>query len=217
MDLFALRGLERLAAVVIGGMAIYLGYRLFQAIPGQGGEGEARISLPGDGSIMISRVGPGVFFALFGTLVVAGSLYFAIKHDETTRSTVEGLIRTRTLSGIGSPVGEATVRRRSVAMTEEVAADPQALDLDRINLRRQIEFLNQAPRILGGGLDAPQRERAERHLRDIKLRLMQTVWGSDWGDPMEFRDWAEGGPEPRDPESFGLAKTFYSAGVEGAS
>jgi hypothetical protein len=217
MDLFALRGLERLAAVVIGGMAIYLGYRLFQAIPAQGGEGEARISLPGDVSIMISRVGPGVFFALFGTLVVAGSLYFAIKHDETSRSTAEGLIRTRTLSGIGSPVGEATVRRRAVAVTEEVAADPQALDLDRLNLRRQIEFLNQSPRILSGGLSTAQRERAEQHLREIKLRLMQTVWSSDWGDPKEFRDWAEGGPEPRDPGAFGQARTFYSAGVEGAS
>lgn len=57
---------------------------------------------------------------------MAESLYFAIKHDETTRSTAEGLIRTRTLSGIGSPLGEATVRRRAVAVTEEVAADPRA-------------------------------------------------------------------------------------------
>jgi hypothetical protein len=216
MDLFALRGLERLAAVVIGGMAIYLGYRLFQSIP-QSGEGEARISLPGDVSIMISRVGPGVFFALFGTLVVAGSLYYAIKYDETTRSTADGLTRTRTLSGIGSPVGEVAVRRQTVARTEEVALELQDLELARIRLRQEMEFLNRAPSDFGAGLDAAQRERAERHLREIKLRLMQTVWGRDWGDPEHFRIWAEGGPEPGDPEAFAQARTFYAAGLEGAS
>ena len=72
-----MRGIERLVIVLIGGMAIYLGYRLFLAVKAEA-EGEAKISLPHDVTVMVSRVGPGVFFALFGSMVVIASLYFSI-------------------------------------------------------------------------------------------------------------------------------------------
>lgn len=215
MDMFAFRALERLVAVIIGGMAVYLGYRLFHAIP-HGGDGEARVSLPGEVSIMISRVGPGVFFALFGTLVVAASLYYAIKYDETTRTSPDGVTYTRTLSGIGNAGGGALVRREAVATVEEVAADPQALELERIRLRQEIEFLNRIPHALSAELNEGQRQEAARHLREIKLRLMRSVWGSDWGDPEDFRIWAEGGPEPGDGEAFRRARILYAAGQEDA-
>src|SRR5918996_4726813 len=85
MDILLLRGLERLAVVLIGGMAIYLGYRLFLAVKAEA-SGEAKISLPGDVTVMVSRVGPGVFFALFGSIVVAASLYFSIRYSDPERT-----------------------------------------------------------------------------------------------------------------------------------
>jgi hypothetical protein len=59
-----------------------------------------------------------------------------------------------------------------------------------------------------------QRQEAARHLREIKLRLMLTVWGSDWGDSGTFRNWAEGGPEPKDGKTFREARGFYASGEE---
>jgi hypothetical protein len=49
MDILLMRGLARLAIVPIGGMAIYLGYRLFLAVEAEA-EGEAKITLPNDAS-----------------------------------------------------------------------------------------------------------------------------------------------------------------------
>jgi hypothetical protein len=209
MDVFAFRALERLAAVIIGGMAIYLGYRLFLAIQ-TGGEGKAEVSLPGDVTIMISRVGPGVFFALFGTIIVAASFYYAISYSETAQATPQGTTTVRQLSGIGPSAGTAAPERTAVA--NAAARDEEAVVAERLRLRQEIEFLNRAPDLLRPGLNDGQREEIARHLREIKLRLMQSVWGDDWGDPRAFRDWAENGPEPADGKGFREARGFYDAG-----
>ena len=87
MDILLMRGIERLVIVLIGGMAIYLGYRLFLAVKAEA-VGEARITLPRDVTVMMSRVGPGVFFALFGSLVVVASLYFSIRYSDPGRDIV---------------------------------------------------------------------------------------------------------------------------------
>ena len=71
MDIVAgLRMIDRLLAVGIGGMSIYLGHRLFLALPAiRDASGE--FHLPFDIRVILWRVGPGAFFALFGTAVVA--------------------------------------------------------------------------------------------------------------------------------------------------
>ena len=70
MDEVILRATERLLAVIIGGICVYLGYRLFLRIPEQK-EGEGKIEFPGGVSVFVTRVGPGVFFAMFGAAIVA--------------------------------------------------------------------------------------------------------------------------------------------------
>ncbi len=62
----------KVAARAIGGLCIYLGHRLFFHIPGQT-DGEANLKLPGGIPIFITRVGAGVFLALFGACVVSDS------------------------------------------------------------------------------------------------------------------------------------------------
>jgi hypothetical protein len=140
MDMFAFRALERLVAVMIGGMAIYLGYRLFFTI--DGGAGNARVSLPGDVTIMISRVGPGVFFALFGTLVVAASFYYAIKYQEISQSARESTIM-RELNGIGA-AAEPGVREGRDA-TDASADQGQALELESNRLRLRQDRVSSGP------------------------------------------------------------------------
>ena len=63
-----LRMTERIIAVLIGGFSIYLGYRLFFHLPFERSH-KGELELPGV-KIVLSRVGPGVFFGVFGTLVL---------------------------------------------------------------------------------------------------------------------------------------------------
>jgi hypothetical protein len=204
MEILLMRGLERLAVVLIGGMAIYLGYRLFLAVKADA-SGEARISLPGDVTVMVSRVGPGVFFALFGSIVVAASLYFSISYSDPERDII--------YRGI-APAGRSAA---DAAITADHMASAENLELDRVRLRQEIEFLNRLPALLGPGLGEGQRATAARHVREVKLRLMSTVWAGDWSDPAGFRLWAEGGAEVEDSEAFRRARAFYEAGAEPAS
>jgi hypothetical protein len=78
MDPVSLRALERIIGVIIGGISVYLGYRLFHSLPDQM-DSEGKFILPGNISVYMSRVGPGAFFALFGVVVVIASLYFSLK------------------------------------------------------------------------------------------------------------------------------------------
>ena len=90
MDTFtafvSLRFLERLCAVVIGGIAIYLGYRLFLKVP-ERHDSAGKLVLPWDVSVVLSRVGPGIFFALFGASVV-GASFFKARMDPISLSTI---------------------------------------------------------------------------------------------------------------------------------
>src|ERR1700704_3851818 len=71
-----LRMVERILGVLLGGLLIYFGYRLFLSLPGKRGRdgGTGDFSFAGGNKIKLSKVGPGVFFALFG----AGLIVFSI-------------------------------------------------------------------------------------------------------------------------------------------
>jgi hypothetical protein len=57
MDPITLRSLERILAVLIGGVSIVLGYRLFLAVPEQrDGSGTVRLpSLHGDSAVLVTN------------------------------------------------------------------------------------------------------------------------------------------------------------------
>src|SRR2546421_1153464 len=78
----AARHFERLLIVLGGGLSIYLGYRMFLAIPRAATAaetGEGKLELPGGVSIYVTRVGPGVFFALFGAVILGLGLQHGLK------------------------------------------------------------------------------------------------------------------------------------------
>ena len=76
-----LRAVERLFIVAAGAGAIYLGYRLFLAMPDRD-RSSGKLELPGGVSIFLSRVGPGVFFSLFGAAVIAMALQFGVSFSD---------------------------------------------------------------------------------------------------------------------------------------
>jgi hypothetical protein len=91
------RAAERMLLVLVGALAIYLGYSLFLRMPNAAKgaqDGEGKIELPGGISIFLTRVGPGIFFALFGILVIGYSVTRPVNLDlppATTLASVGGL------------------------------------------------------------------------------------------------------------------------------
>ena len=82
--LLLMRMVERLFGLLAGGLCVVLGYQLFIRLP-EKADSSGKIILPGGVSIWLSRVGPGIFFALFGVAIVAYSFASAVRvTDEQT-------------------------------------------------------------------------------------------------------------------------------------
>lgn len=119
----ALRGAERLLIVLCSGLCVWLGYRLFQSLPAVHGS-SGQLELP-SAKLVISKVGPGVFFALFGALILWQAVLAQLKIDPT-------------------PSGARVTLAAS-------SGDPQALR----HVQSDVEVLNclaqAAPEVLGSG------------------------------------------------------------------
>src|SRR5205823_6596740 len=83
------RATERILLVLVGGLAVYLGYRLFQLIP-RTSKSEGKLELPGGVSIFLTRIGPGIFFALFGVAVIGYSVAQPVRLELPNVATLSG-------------------------------------------------------------------------------------------------------------------------------
>jgi hypothetical protein len=193
MDEVMLRAIERLLAVIIGGLCVYLGYRLFLCIPEQK-EGEGKIEFPGGTSIFVTRVGPGVFFAMFGAAIVGVSVQ-------------NGIVSSRQ-----NPNGERVVYQGITPMAPTIAQEAQKLD--QLKLRSHIEFLNTLPTWVKADLSAAERREMTIRREEIRLLLMEKVWSQDWGNFDEFRRWVESGAQEPVPTTLTAAAQYFRAGQE---
>jgi hypothetical protein len=180
MDLLQLRVIERVLAVIIGGMSIYLGYRLFIKVPRQK-DSSGKVMLPGDISIFFSRIGPGVFFSLFGAAVVVVSLQQSLDLDVANKASVTAESTERT----------ANLKVRYMGDTGQ--PDPAKRDAVRAEARRTIAELNKLPGMLAPDVPASRRTDVTEAVRDSKLALMGMAWDADWGDFSKFRNWVNDG------------------------
>ncbi len=189
------RALERLVNVLIGALAIYLGYRLFMNLPERREEQEGRMKLllPGDISVYVSRVGPGVFFAIFGTAIVLTSFAKTLSFDRQPSSAPaeEQAAETRpaaadsksSFSYIGS--GQTTQRH---------SAERAVVQRDLLSLRKLEEALGRAvadgsPILLAESDSAALLNALPR----IKGSLLLRVWDEKWGDAEAFAGWVQAG------------------------
>src|SRR4030088_3060405 len=76
--LLLMRMVERLLGLLAGALCVVLGYRLFINLP-EKTDSSGKVVLPGGVSIWMSRVGPGIFFALFGAAIVAYSFASTVR------------------------------------------------------------------------------------------------------------------------------------------
>lgn len=179
-QLLLLRVIERLMALLVGGFTIYLGFRLFLEIP-QSADSSGKMALPGNISIFFSRVGPGVFFSLFGAVVVALSIYRPLD-----------LIGNITP---GRPESTAENRIEFHYANEPVVGETDAARLAalRAEAARSIAELNKFPDILPADYPKTRRIDVAQAVRASKLALLASVWGKDWGEFAKFRNWVNDG------------------------
>lgn len=207
MDPFILRAVERILAVAIGGLSVYLGYRLFIKLP-ERTDSEGKVVLPGNISVYMSRVGPGAFFALFGAIVIALSFYYSITYTETTAAG-------KAPEQPGAQVSQERSKVYSGLGKTDTRGARQGLESSRALLRLDMFILNALPSALRADLGQDRRRDIERAIPGIKLALMKTVWDEDWGDPVKFEEWALKGAEGVPPEGLKQAASYYRHGLEG--
>jgi len=171
------RAAERVLLVLAGALCIYLGYSLFRNMPSIP-RGEGKLQLPGGISIFLSRIGPGVFFALFGCLVIGYSVARPVN-----LSVPAGLGQASSYSGFG----ERDTPRPAAAI--EVEGLSPEVAIARLN-----GFLANA-RV---GLSRPQADELAEAVRAAKFAIMLSEWKPEWGDRAKFADWARQSGD-RDP------------------
>ncbi|MBL8700323.1 MAG: hypothetical protein JNK67_18250 [Alphaproteobacteria bacterium] len=185
-----LRQTERLLIVLGGILAVLLGYRLFMNLP-MLERGAGKIQLPGGISIFLTRIGPGVFFALFGTGVLAYSLHQEINISAgAPAATVPG----------GGPQAAASDRLvyGGSSSAARAAADAEVRQAERNGVVGTIRVL----RAIEGTVESTWQGQAKLSaligLDDAKARLMRGVWDDrDWGPRDAFEAWRNAGmPQP---------------------
>lgn len=164
-----MRMVERLVAVLIGGMSIYLGYRLFLDIPYQRNQDKGELELPGM-KVVLSKVGPGIFFAAFGSLILYQSM--------SEKITVNGYART-------DPIEESTQADDVQHFTGAVRKSSDHLSRDRLRALTSIETLNCLHKnIISKEFMNDQKDEIELAFMQSKRALLYSVWDhKEWGDP----------------------------------
>jgi hypothetical protein len=195
------RAVERVLVIAAGIVAIWIGYRLFVLMPARD-DGESKLELPGGISIFISRVGPGVLFALFGAALIA---YAATKPISFEQS---GAIAEPGKSVSGSPT--IKLQTMSAASTASANAHPN-VPPQSLTRAAALAMINTWLRETTAGVD--QRAIGQRTMaaREAKLAIMREVWEpTQWGAYDSFHQWViEQGAQGEPPAANAQAARAY--------
>lgn len=171
------RCIERIIAVLLGGLAIYYGFRLFLVVPVQT-LSDGKIQMPGL-SVVLAKAGPGLFFAAFGAIVVVTSLMRPIQVGDGS-------------SPIYAGATEAPLPITKASGTEQQTQHP-GTEQDLAHVRLTVQTINCMQRLSTEGPKALSARDAELAVRDAKLALLACVWDvGAWGDFESFKQWTNG-------------------------
>lgn len=211
---FIWRGIERLLIVGVGGLSIFLGYSLFLKIP-QKDDGSGEFKFPGGISVVLSRVGPGIFFALFGSSVIGMAIY-AQATAPAARFTMGSSSSDQEKVTYPPPSDNWKV---SYSTGLETAADVQSLRSDRTIAIGDIRFLIDIQKSLStaenkGKVVVTQHtiNIADSAISRVKRLVMQSVWDDQWGDYGAFTRWVKGGAQQPIPEKARQAAGLFTTG-----
>ena len=177
--IIGLRMLERLLVVGFGGMSIYLGYKLFFHLPHQTDQ-KGEIELPGM-KVVLSRVGPGVFFLVFGAFILITNLHQGIETRSGGQVSADTSLADASRSEARHFVGAIPIDPESHQSTTEVSEQTRYAALEAVG------DLNCLAHWLGEqGQMTLRRENLIYHAK--KLYLLD-VWHSEtWGAPEQLTE-----------------------------
>jgi hypothetical protein len=183
---------QRVLSIVIGGMLVYFGYRLFLSLPGKRGRdgGSGEFSLGRSSKVKLSKVGPGVFFAIFGAGLIAYSFAKPMKVN------IPGAAPSAATTPGATNAGTGVVAEAGFSYAGAVSAPETDEDRARMRTETQQDII-----ILNRALDranASERPQVERAVVKAKVALMEPLWADDWGELKDFRDWLAKGGRPPD-------------------
>ncbi len=200
---FVWRAVERLLAVLIGGGSIYLGFRLFMELPRLSTDGEGKVELPGGISIYVSRVGPGVFFALFGTALVGLSFVSVLdfKWGGSGQETVQ-------LAAAETPAAAVRVSYVSGEVGDtQVSLERETLLRDLRTLRALEQALSESAGGQPFALGQAATVKTLIALPRIKRTMLHSVWDDGWGDYQTFATWVRDGMRTPPPDGLSTVVT----------
>src|ERR1041385_3402659 len=130
---------QRILSILIGGMLVYFGYRLFLSLPGKrGGDGGSGEFSVGRGSkVKLSKVGPGVFFAIFGAGLIAYSFAKPMKVNIPTAAVTGPNAAAAPSAATAPKENKSTVGAASFSYVGAVSA-PET-DEDRARMRAETQ------------------------------------------------------------------------------
>lgn len=190
---------QRILGVLIGGMLVYFGYRLFLSLPGKRGRdggGSGEFSLGRSSKVKLSKVGPGVFFAIFGAGLIAYSFAKPMKVNIPATAPNAPSAAAAPNAATPSKANTSTVAAASFSYVGAVSAPETDEERARMRAETQEDII-----VLNRALDranTSERSKVERAVVKAKVALMEPLWAEDWGELKDFRDWlAKGGAPPR--------------------
>jgi len=182
-------GIQHITVILVGMASVYLGYRLFIEMPKRR-EGEGKLDLPGGVSIILSRIGPGIFFALFGAGMIIYSINKPIEITDYAEqaASIDGVTttkRSRSLTGLG---------QSSEAGQQQPAP---ALSIDRTTIIKRLNKIAADANAAQSGTELLDTTIA---VREAKLAVMREIWKPEWGEYTDFHRWVveqfESNPPP---------------------
>jgi hypothetical protein len=209
--LLFMRMTERLLGLLAGALCVVLGYRLFINLPDKV-DSSGKVVLPGGISIWLSRVGPGVFFALFGAAIVGYSFTSTVKATSEQSAAPATTASGTTGSTTGQPA--ATIRQEIAAMSDRAGgpASKEVREQQLTVLRGVMADLNATIVRLERDAPAPERERLIGGLQTAKMLLLKGNWEPGWGDPLRLQSWINSGAMLPAPAGMDMPAGLYLAG-----
>jgi len=176
--------LMRLLQIGAGVLLCVLGYRLFARVPTA--DSGADISMATHLKLNFTKIGPGVFFALFGAAVLVQALANPLRLERQAGA-VQGAAPAASAASASqaAAAGERLMITGATATSVAVTMPP----LDEAALTRHLRFANGLTDLLKPGLAMDRRVAFENSQRELKLSLMRAGWQPDWGDRAAFETW----------------------------
>ena len=159
------RGGERLGIIAIAALCIWLGYKLFQSLPAER-QASGTLTLP-SAKLVMTKVGPGVFFALFGALVLWQGVRTQLTADPVAATAAP-------------PATASVAEARQVAQPTRITLGASSGDTAAFaHAQEDISVLNCLAGLAPDTLDPGA---AERVLHKVRMALIAPVWQPGWGE-----------------------------------